>query len=358
MPSQLWGTYSVADHCGAYPFIADLVLYDRLLVPVPPEGDEEEWKRWDHKRWRPERQRLLLCELGDYVRKVPWTKDLRERWDQLGRDEEEDTAALAGRDLAMTADSARERAAGRVDPYGDTRLVIARELGADLLEGSDARVLSVYGSPDRFDRHWRITKAFPFLTRKTTVARTQADFDVEALNREEQEELARHHQHATVIVGQFVLPVEPPEKPEPDDKVDRDVLARAVELLEDETIAPKRRALHAWVAAYEDKKLPTPRKVKEFEELLTAYNAAVRAKKRLVWTDTALVALRTVADGASFVVPGTQAVGPVTSVIGTVATRWAGPSEWQPGDIRGAALVEEAQRQVRGAFSSRKHHAE
>ena len=46
---QLWGTYSVADHCNAYPFVADLVLYDRLVVPVPPGGDKMEWERWRDK---------------------------------------------------------------------------------------------------------------------------------------------------------------------------------------------------------------------------------------------------------------------------------------------------------------------
>src|SRR6476620_877169 len=35
MDSQLWGTFSVADHLRRTPFVADVLLFDRLIVPVP-----------------------------------------------------------------------------------------------------------------------------------------------------------------------------------------------------------------------------------------------------------------------------------------------------------------------------------
>ncbi len=41
---SLWGTFSVVDHLRRRPFVADVLLYDRLVVPVP-DGDEEV-KRW------------------------------------------------------------------------------------------------------------------------------------------------------------------------------------------------------------------------------------------------------------------------------------------------------------------------
>lgn len=37
---SLWGTFSVADHLRRRPFVADVLLYDRLIVPVP-DGDDE-----------------------------------------------------------------------------------------------------------------------------------------------------------------------------------------------------------------------------------------------------------------------------------------------------------------------------
>src|SRR4051794_20595427 len=110
MAEQLWGTYSVADHCTTYPFVADLVLYDRVLVPVPPNDDEDEWKRWRARKWEPDVQHSLLEELDDYVRRVPWTAELRARWDAMGDagngadPETTDSGARAAADIEMTAE--------------------------------------------------------------------------------------------------------------------------------------------------------------------------------------------------------------------------------------------------------------
>lgn len=53
---QLWGTFSVKDHVKAGAFIAEVLMYDRLVIPIPPQRDaddkektkeaEEEWERW------------------------------------------------------------------------------------------------------------------------------------------------------------------------------------------------------------------------------------------------------------------------------------------------------------------------
>src|SRR4051794_5790277 len=57
---ELWGTFSVRDHCEERPFVADVMLYDRLIVPVP--SDSTEWERWQHpdQDWDPARQKRLL----------------------------------------------------------------------------------------------------------------------------------------------------------------------------------------------------------------------------------------------------------------------------------------------------------
>jgi hypothetical protein len=41
MVKRLWGCYSVADHCMPRPFVADLLLYDCLVIPVPSDDDRE-----------------------------------------------------------------------------------------------------------------------------------------------------------------------------------------------------------------------------------------------------------------------------------------------------------------------------
>jgi len=358
MAQQLWGTYSVADHCTAYPFVADMILYDRLLVPIPPAGDEDEWTRWDTEQWKPARQRLLLRELGDFVRPVPWTSQLREQWNLMAPrsasasaddvTEADEAGAWMADDVETTARGEREVRQQRPDPFGDTRRLIAKEQGSALLENTDARVLTVYAKPDRFDRHLRFTKAFPFLSRKTTVHRSD-DYDFLPTDVEAQQRLARAHQLATLIVGQFVLPIAEDEKAtEGDDALAREVVLKARDLLDDEHVAPKRRAFRAWVAAYEPLGLPDGRKVKEFDELLSDYNAAVLDKRRASRVETAAVVLGTASWGASMFVPGADRVGDAVSAIGTVATRYTRPSEWLPGDIAAAALIGEARNAIRG----------
>ncbi|HEX2746014.1 MAG TPA: hypothetical protein VHN16_16650 [Streptosporangiaceae bacterium] len=48
MTRQIWGCYSVADHLERRAFVADLLLYDRLVVPTPSADDLDRWdKQWD-----------------------------------------------------------------------------------------------------------------------------------------------------------------------------------------------------------------------------------------------------------------------------------------------------------------------
>ena len=37
MPREVWGTFSVADHLREQAFVADILLYDRLVILVPPD---------------------------------------------------------------------------------------------------------------------------------------------------------------------------------------------------------------------------------------------------------------------------------------------------------------------------------
>jgi hypothetical protein len=72
---QVWATYSVMDHLEPKAFVADVMLYDRLIIPVPAEDDLERWKGWNV-----ERQAQLLEILGDRAEAVVWDKEWREKW--------------------------------------------------------------------------------------------------------------------------------------------------------------------------------------------------------------------------------------------------------------------------------------
>ncbi len=77
MTIELWGTFSVRDHMVSRAFIADVLLYDRLVIPtISPDESETEWPEdWDLKR-----QKSLLADLGDLAIPIPWTKARRLQW--------------------------------------------------------------------------------------------------------------------------------------------------------------------------------------------------------------------------------------------------------------------------------------
>jgi hypothetical protein len=97
--NQLWATYSVDDHLNPSALATDIVLFDRLVFPVPEteqfgavpteefphntgaplergpvewKRNPAEWARWASKGWDPDGQNRLLDLLKPVIRKVPW----------------------------------------------------------------------------------------------------------------------------------------------------------------------------------------------------------------------------------------------------------------------------------------------
>ncbi len=58
MPSERWGAFSVIDHIDAGALAADVLLYDRLVLPVPQDKAEEE--RWKFHNWQPDLQKQRI----------------------------------------------------------------------------------------------------------------------------------------------------------------------------------------------------------------------------------------------------------------------------------------------------------
>ncbi len=94
MSCELWATYSVKDHLEPRALAADIMLFDRLVFPVPeyarfPENsgppdvkgpvewkrNSAEWTRWRGKGWDPDGQRRLLGLLQPVIRKLPWDSE-------------------------------------------------------------------------------------------------------------------------------------------------------------------------------------------------------------------------------------------------------------------------------------------
>src|SRR5688572_15729525 len=100
MSTEYWATYSVKDHTARNAFVADLMLYDRIVVPFPP--DDTEAARWEKEKWDPKLLDRLVKIIGDdRVRKVAWTPWRQEQW--RGRLQSADTAQRETRDYAFQA---------------------------------------------------------------------------------------------------------------------------------------------------------------------------------------------------------------------------------------------------------------
>lgn len=109
---EVWGTYSVRDHLRSRAFVADVLLYDQLVIPRPPTPVEEaqernaardrgetvtppaighdgkyktEVDRWSENGWRPRRLEEMLKILREHrlVVELPWSEQARLEWARL-----------------------------------------------------------------------------------------------------------------------------------------------------------------------------------------------------------------------------------------------------------------------------------
>jgi hypothetical protein len=83
MAREVWGTFSVQDHLRPHAFVAEVLLYDRLVIPTPP--DEAERVRWIENGWEPDRLERVLEQLGELARPLPWNAWRQEQWADLRR---------------------------------------------------------------------------------------------------------------------------------------------------------------------------------------------------------------------------------------------------------------------------------
>jgi hypothetical protein len=107
LPPQ-WGTFSVIDHQDPAALIPEILLYDRLVFPVPT--DRADRQRLADHGWKPDLLDTRLEELKGLVHATPWTPELREKWStrwerlkQLGQDTEVVAMGLTPMVLALSA---------------------------------------------------------------------------------------------------------------------------------------------------------------------------------------------------------------------------------------------------------------
>jgi hypothetical protein len=80
MPDELWGTFSVEDFQRSRAFVADVLLYDRLVIPFPENDDQRRlWQSWGLDVGRLERK-LEILDRRYLVHVAPWSENKTARF--------------------------------------------------------------------------------------------------------------------------------------------------------------------------------------------------------------------------------------------------------------------------------------
>lgn len=331
MSRQLWGCYAVGDHKVRRAFVSDVLLYERLVVPVPPPDEPDEFERWRRRGWEPGRQAELLAVLGGVAEKVPWSARRRSEWQAKWR------SASVASDVEHSAAAAEEARQTGVAPIAAhiTREVLTDELTTKVFTTPDIRALAVYASPLKFDSDWRIERTLPFVRRERRAVPAN-DHEVER-----PEVGDDRYRLARVLVAEFAVPNDP-------NLSDAELLRRALDLAYKPTVADWRQSFHEWLHDISDRGLSDLTLLREMTELVNNYNASVMSSKLKLSYRVGTILLGAIgAISAAFWAPlaGLSKGGPVAAVGGAVVDRiYAGvPAE----RVKAGALLAEARRSLR-----------
>jgi hypothetical protein len=223
---ERWGTLSVRDHLDTRGVVSDLVLYDRLVFPVPP--DQEERVRWDEHGWKPELLDARLEQLGaDLAVEAPWNEERRGEWRRTYQH------------LKQVGD----------DAFRATRMVLSIQKRPDLPHGvTHVTAVAAYHSEDEL----------------------RQDFVVG-----DREEATGEGELGLLLANRLVVP---------EIRNADEALLVAVGLSRDEDFRRKRRAYYDWqertIDTITKEGMAPENAVEEMAQLVDEYNACVRTATR------------------------------------------------------------------------------
>lgn len=342
MASQLWGTVSVVDHKRPFAFVAELVLFNALVVPVPPDGDAPEWAsgEWDGAK----QSELLRAVPDERLRRVPWSARLRGEW------RKQYAAAQADFDVCNVAQQRQLHLAGGgtnqkfdAQPFAVTRMLLRDEADARndraLLEGmplAKPAVIPAYNGPDSYaadadpeaNGHGNSDGGTPNSGAGRVAAGTDAEDDA-----------VRHEPEQARVLRAFGWEFFAPSN---EDRPGRELTPRqlieaAVELEALPEVREHREAFRTWTGEETLEGTDPEAARAKMEDLLARYAQAVRATRRPVKVRRALGIFETGAEVAAPWVPFAGLVGPVLRRL-PVQQRLDAAAEL-PTNLRPAALV-------------------
>jgi hypothetical protein len=230
-PRPRWGTFSVVDHRDLVSLTPEVLLYDKLVFPVPTDDD---WERWAGKKWKPELQKKRLGELGDLVHRVVWTEELRKKWSdsrQLPKFIKREVAGLA---------------------MASTEIVLAHSVLKDL-----AHSVLIDHVPPPFViaayQHSEMAKKALGLT--------------EGVGAHQKEKAELHRQVCALFERRLAMPLL--DNPEA-------AFQKAIELAHDTEYQQARRSLFEWEDKCVTSGWPSPAAIEELEKLIKEHDKLIK----------------------------------------------------------------------------------
>ncbi len=340
MPSndELWGTFAVDDHTRDRAFVAEAVLFDRLVIPQPPEGDEEQYRDWVNAGWRPELLKPTIDTLAEFAIPVPWNRDLRSQWgaEYARLSPAERAAKRLDLGLDATSDAKNIKNMPPDQPAKHvTRKVLAKKIKDPLSEQEDEALY----------RRIKALDIDPTAEIETVVGYgSYTKFKEEVPVDEKQAPVAPGQDAAFLFRWEFLVPAD-------SDLTDLELLRRAVKLSRKSEFRDSRREFHDWRRKLIDKKVSIEAARAEMDRCLAVYNSIVAEADFRSRVSTALQVLTATAAAADLLHQGLGMAGSV--VFGVAALLWDKlvPEPQVGSRERIAALVHDS----REAFGWRKH---
>lgn len=223
MPIERWGSLSVDDHVDAHALVANVLLYDRLILPVmTPQVDRDERAYWAKHGWDPELQQQRLEQLGELAIERPWDKTRR----SIFRTRAEQIAAEKGDAASMDAKHL-------------TRMILAQEAVVEKPKGVHrVVVVAAYNSATSINQDFHVADAAGHLAAQ-----------------------------AYLLSRRLAVP----DLPDPEKSLDT-----AIELSRNRTFRRKRSKLFDWQELAIDRRWTPEETVDRLSILVDDYNAAVK----------------------------------------------------------------------------------
>jgi hypothetical protein len=306
-PNELWGTFAVDDHLPRRAFVAETILFDRVVIPLPPKGNDAEHRDWVRAGWQPDRLLEIRKRLGALAVAVPWTEELRARWRAAYSSGAGRSAIQAQLGNSAAGDvSAIKSAPANVDPKYLTRSVLARKIAAPVDEIADRELVSEIQALD----------VDPAGTVEVVVGYGS---------------LAKYRADGTASPGVIAQPAEVGPAtlfvtwdflvPEDSTLSDTDLLLKAVALSSKDEFRDARRRFHEWRRKLAANGASVAQARAEMNRCLAACNEITTKERRRTRCLTALQVVAAVAPLADFAHPG---VGTGAGVLLSAASMVAG----------------------------------